>query len=134
MIGIVIVTHGNLAKEFISVTEHVIGKPQEDMVGVCIAPDDGVDHIRNSIEKAIKSVYHEEGVIVLTDMFGGTPANLAISLTGKYKIEVLAGINLPALIKLAQIRNNKNLKDAVLLAREAGIKYMKATCDFFEFV
>src|SRR5881227_3444776 len=102
MIGLVLVTHGRLAAEFRSALEHVVG-PQKQIEAVTIGPDDDVEQRRNDIE-AVKRVDSGQGVAILTDMFGGTPSNLAISVMGRPKVEVLAGINLPMLIKLAKVR------------------------------
>jgi len=123
MIGLVLVTHGRLADEFISALEHVVG-PQEQVMSICIGPDDDMEQRRNDILSAVGKVDTGDGVVVLTDMFGGTPSNLAISIMEKVKIEVIAGLNLPMLIKLASLRTTSNLSDAVEGAREAGIKYI----------
>lgn len=123
MIGIVLVTHGRLALEFIAAMEHVVG-PQAQCEGVCIAPSDDMDRRRADIEAAAKRVDTGDGVILLTDMFGGTPSNLAISLLGRANLEVVAGVNLPMLIRLASVRHDKSVKDAVGLAQEAGRKYI----------
>jgi len=123
MIGMVLVTHGRLAEEFIAATEHVVGV-QEQMRAICIGPDDDMEQRRQDIMDAVKDVESGGGVVLLTDMFGGTPSNLAISLLKKGKIEVIAGINLPMLIKLASVRRGSTLKDAVEAAKEAGLKYI----------
>lgn len=123
MIGMVLVTHGRLAEELIAALEHVVG-PQEKVVPVCIGPEDDMDQRRAEILEKSKSVDEGDGVVVLTDMFGGTPSNLAISIMDKAKIEVIAGINLPMLIKLASTRKTEKLDDAVLSAQEAGRKYI----------
>ncbi len=123
MIGMVLVTHGNLAKEFVSAMEHVVG-PQKNVSAICIGPDDDMESRRSDIETAAKTVDDGDGVVLLTDMFGGTPSNLAISLMGKPNIEVIAGINLPMLIKLATLRKTAGLSDAVDRAQEAGRKYI----------
>jgi mannose PTS system EIIA component len=123
MIGMVLVTHGNLAKEFIAAIEHVVG-PQKNILAVCIGPDDDMENRRSDIETAAKNVDDGDGVVLLTDMFGGTPSNLAISLMGKPNIEVIAGINLPMLIKLATLRKTAGLSEAVDRAQEAGRKYI----------
>lgn len=122
MIGLVIVTHGRLAEEFISVMEHVVG-PQTQIASVCTSPDDDLEAKRQEIIQQIKNVDTGKGVIVLTDMFGGTPSNLAISATAE-KVEALAGINLPMLIKLASVRQTESLQKAAELAAEAGRKYI----------
>ena len=122
MIGLVIVTHGRLAEEFISVMEHVVG-PQTQIASVCTSPDDDLEAKRQEIMQQIKNVDTGKGVIVLTDMFGGTPSNLAIAATTE-KVEALAGINLPMLIKLASVRQTETLQKAAELAAEAGCKYI----------
>ena len=122
MIGIVLVTHGNLAREFIAALEHVVG-PQQYVSAVCIGADDDMEKRRAEILESAKACDTGDGVIVLTDMFGGTPSNLAISVMSQPKVEVLAGINLPMLIKLAKVRENCPLEAAVAAAQEAGRKY-----------
>ena len=123
MIGIVLVTHGKLADEFLSAMQHVVGH-QEQIATACIGPSDDMNERREDIMAKIKTVDSGDGVIVLTDMFGGTPSNLAISIMDKANIEVIAGINLPMLVKLNALRKEKNLKEAVSGAKEAGIKYI----------
>ncbi len=123
MIGLVLVTHGRLAIEFRSALEHVVG-PQSHIATVSIGPEDDIERRRQDIVDAIGEVDTGEGVILLTDMFGGTPSNLAISVMEEGKIEVVAGVNLPMLIKLASIRNEKPLAAAVIAAAEAGRKYV----------
>ena len=123
MIGLVLVTHGGLANELISAMEHVVG-PQENSATVCIGPDDDMERRRADIQKAVGSVETGEGVIILTDMFGGTPSNLAISIMESKSIEVIAGVNLPMLVKLASIRGTMNLQSAIARAQEAGRKYI----------
>jgi mannose PTS system EIIA component len=123
MIGIVLVTHGRLAVEFLAATEHVVGK-QTHTAAICIAPDDDIEARRLDIEAAVQEVDQGKGVVLLTDMFGGTPSNLAISLMGKEGIEVVAGVNLPMLIKLATLRTTTTLEDAVQQAQDAGRKYI----------
>lgn len=123
MIGLVIVTHGRLADEFISVMEHVVG-PQKQIAAVCTAPDDDLEAKRQEIIQRIKDVDSGKGVIVLTDMFGGTPSNLAISVTSEKHVEALAGINLPMLIKLASVRQTETLQKAAEAGAEAGRKYI----------
>ena len=122
MIGLVLVTHGRLAIEFRSALEHMVG-PQRQIEAITIGPDDDVEQCRKNILEAVKKVDSGEGVAILTDMFGGTPSNLAISVMSQPKVEVLAGINLPMLIKLAKIREICPLQDAVAAAQEAGRKY-----------
>ena len=123
MIGLVLVTHGRLALEFIHALEHVVGK-QDCMEAVCIGPDDRMDARRNDIADAIAKVNRGLGVIILTDMFGGTPSNLAISLLEEGKVEVVAGLNLPMLVKLARVRKDSNLHKAAAAAQDAGRKYI----------
>jgi len=123
MIGIVLVTHGRLADEFLSAMQHVVG-PQEQIATACIGPNDDMGERRDDILAKVKEVDTGEGVIVLTDMFGGTPSNLAISIMDKANVEVIAGINLPMLVKLNALRKNNTLKDAVSGAKSAGIKYI----------
>lgn len=123
MIGLVLVTHGKLAVEFRSALEHVVG-PQQNIETVSIGPDDDVDRRRQDILTAIGRVNQGDGVILLTDMFGGTPSNLAISVMEEGKIEVVAGVNLPMLIKLASVRTEKPLADSLSEAQQAGRKYI----------
>jgi mannose PTS system EIIA component len=123
MIGLVLVTHGHLASEFRSALEHVVG-PQKQIETIAIAPDDEADARRRDIMAAANRVNTGKGVVILTDMFGGTPSNLSISVMQPGVIEVLAGVNLPMLIKLASVREDKSLKEAVSFAQEAGRKYI----------
>jgi PTS system mannose-specific IIA component len=123
MIGIVLVTHGNLAREFLAAMEHVVGK-QEQARAISIGPDDDMEKRRADILAAAEEVDTGDGAILLTDMFGGTPSNLAISIMDRAKVEVLAGVNLPMLIKLASVRGTQPLAVAVAQARDAGIKYI----------
>jgi PTS system mannose-specific IIA component len=123
MIGLVLVTHGRLAAEFIAAMEHVVG-PQAQCIAVCIEANDDMEERRAEIARAAADVDLGDGVILLTDMFGGTPSNLAISLLGRPNLEVIAGINLPMLIKLASVRKAKTVSEAVDLAQEAGRKYI----------
>ena len=120
MIGIVLVTHGNLAREFLSAMEHVVGK-QAQARAISIGPDDDMEQRRADIMKAAEEGDTGDGTILLTDMFGGTPSNLAISIMDRAKVEVLAGVNLPMLIKLASVRQTEPLASAVAKARDAGI-------------
>lgn len=123
MIGLVLVTHGNLALEFISAMQHVVGK-QEQIAAVCIGPEDDMELRRAEILKKVSDVNTGSGVVVLTDMFGGTPSNLAISIMSHANVEILAGMNLPMLIKIASLRKDKSMKDTVEGAQEAGKKYI----------
>ncbi|MFN9848285.1 MAG: PTS sugar transporter subunit IIA [Alphaproteobacteria bacterium] len=123
MIGLVIVTHGRLAQEFISAMEHVVG-PQMAVEAICIGPDDNMERRRQDILAACSRVEQGQGVVLLTDMFGGTPSNLAISVMEQTRAEVIAGLNLPMLIKLASVRSRVTLEEAVAAAQEAGRKYI----------
>jgi mannose PTS system EIIA component len=128
MIGLVLVTHGRLATEFVVAMEHVVG-PQRAIAPICIGPDDDMESRRADIANAIAEVDSGRGVIVLTDLFGGTPSNLAISLMKPGKVEVIAGINLPMLIRLEGARRTMNVGDAVAAAREAGRKYISVASE-----
>ena len=123
MIGLVLVTHGRLAKEFILATEHVVGS-QSNIKAICIGPDDDMEQRRVDIMGAVSEVDEGAGVILLTDMFGGTPSNLAISILEKANVEVISGVNLPMLIKLSTVRKQQKLDQAVASAQEAGRKYI----------
>ena len=123
MIGLVIVTHGRLAHEFRDALEYVVG-PQEQLVAVSISPNDDIEARREEIVKAVNEVNTGKGTLLLTDMFGGTPSNLAISVMEQAKVEVIAGVNLPMLIKLASIRGDADLEEAISEAQEAGKKYI----------
>ena len=128
MIGLVLVTHGRLAAEFVVAMEHVVG-PQERIEPICIGADDDMEARREDIAKAIVSVDDGSGVIILTDLFGGTPSNLAISLMKTDKIEVIAGVNLPMLTRLEGARKTMDVKAAVAAAREAGRKYISVASE-----
>ena len=123
MIGMVLVTHGRLAEEFIAALEHVVGH-QEMVRAVCIGPEDDMEQRRRDILARVSEVDDGNGVVVLTDMFGGTPSNLAISIMDKAKVEVIAGVNLPMLIKLSSVRGVEPLAMSVAAARDAGRKYI----------
>lgn len=123
MIGLVLVTHGRLADEFRAALEHVVG-PQQQIEAITIGAEDDADLCRKDIVEAVKRVDSGDGVVILTDMFGGTPSNLAISCMSRPKVEVLAGINLPMLVKLAKVRGDKPLPDAIAAAQDAGRKYV----------
>ena len=125
MIGIVIVTHGRLAAELLAAVHHIVG-PQTHVKTVCIGANDDIDARRSEITEAIKAVDLGKGVVLVTDMFGGTPCNLALTHLKKGKVEVLAGANLPSLIKLISVRINMPLEKAVCEAIESGRKYMRA--------
>ncbi len=123
MIGMVLVTHGRLALELVAALEHVVG-PQSQVASICIGPDDDMEQRRAEIVEAVKKVDGGSGVVVLTDMFGGTPSNLAISIMENSNVEVIAGVNLPLLIKLASVRSTEPLSEAVTQAQDAGRKYI----------
>ena len=123
MIGLIIVTHGNLAREFVAALEHVVG-PQQQIAAISIAPNDDMEERRNAIIAAVKKVGSGDGVIILTDMFGGTPSNLAISVMDSGSVEVIAGVNLPMLVKLARVREEVALTDALKQAQDASRKYI----------
>jgi PTS system mannose-specific IIA component len=123
MIGMVLVTHGHLATEFRAALEHVVG-PQKQLVSISIGPEDDMERRRADILEAIHEADSGDGVVLLTDMFGGTPSNLAISAMNGGNVEVLAGVNLPMLIKLASVRDTASLEQAVLQAQDAGRKYV----------
>ena len=123
MIGIVLVTHGQLAEEFLSAMVHIVGE-QKNIAAICIQPEDDMEKRRDDILKAVKKVEDGDGVILLTDMFGGTPSNLAISVMGEGEVEVIAGVNLPMLIQLARSRQTQTLESAVNDAQDAGKKYI----------
>lgn len=128
MIGLVLVTHGRLASEFIVAMEHVVG-PQKQIAAICIGPEDDMEERRAQIAQAIRAVDKGDGVIILTDLFGGTPSNLAISLMKSDKIEVIAGVNLPMLIRLEGARKTMDVRAAVAAAREAGRKYISVASE-----
>ena len=130
MIGVVIVSHSNIASEFLSVLEHIVGK-QENIEAISIFPHEDVEKKRVEIIKAIKSVDQKKGVIVLTDMFGGTPSNLAISVMDEENVEVVAGVNLPMLIKISSLREKCNMKELIKRSQESGRKYMNIASAFF---
>jgi PTS system mannose-specific IIA component len=129
MIGLILVTHGKLAEEFVHAMEHVVGR-QEAVATVCIGPNDDMQIRREEIARAVQSVDGGKGVIILTDLFGGTPSNLAISLMEAGKVEVIAGINLPMLIRLAKARGCMELIPAVKAARDAGRNYITVASEF----
>ena len=128
MIGLVLVTHGRLAHEFVTAMEHVVGA-QERVAAIAIGPDDDMEARRADIAAAIAEVDAGGGVILLTDLFGGTPSNLAISLLEKGRVEVIAGINLPMLIRLESARKSMNVGAAVAAARDAGRKYISVASE-----
>lgn len=129
MIGLILVTHGKLAEEFVSAMEHVVGQ-QDAIATICIGPNDDMEDRRKEIAKAIETVDSGSGAILLTDLFGGTPSNLAISLLEPGRTEVLAGINLPMLIRLAGARKELPLSKAAYAAREAGRNYITLASEF----
>ena len=128
MIGLVLVTHGALAREFLAAVEHVVG-PQERVALVCIGPEDDMEERRQQIIDGVALVNEGDGVVVVTDMFGGTPSNLAISVLDQGHVEVIAGMNLPMLIKLASLRGDKAIGIVVAEAREAGRKYINVASE-----
>ncbi|PAX08428.1 PTS sugar transporter subunit IIA [Sphingomonas lenta] len=128
MIGLVLVTHGRLADEFVTAMEHVVG-PQPQVATIAIGPEDDMENRRTDIADAIERVDGGAGVIVLTDLFGGTPSNLAISLMERGRVEVIAGMNLPMLIRLGSARKAMKVVDAVAAAREAGRKYISVASE-----
>ena len=129
MIGIILVTHGRLAEEFVAAMEHVVGR-QDGVATICIGPNDDMEKRRQEIADAIATVDTGKGAILLTDLFGGTPSNLAISLLKEGQTEVIAGINLPMLIRLAGARKDMALGDAARAAREAGRTYITLASEF----
>lgn len=128
MIGLVLVTHGQLAREFRAAMEHVVG-PQEAVETISIGPDDDMERRRQDILAAVQKVDTGDGVVLLTDMFGGTPSNLAISVMDQARVEVVAGVNLPMLIKLASVRDDMKLEVAITEAQEAGRKYISVASE-----
>lgn len=131
MIGLILVTHGRLAEEFIVALEHVVG-PQTQVASVCIGPHDDMEARRKEIAAAIRSVDSGAGAIILSDLFGGTPSNLAISLLDAGRVEVIAGANLPMLIRLASARKTMDVSAAVAAARDAGRKYISVASELLE--
>ena len=131
MIGIVLVTHGQLAEEFLSAMVHIVGE-QKHIAAICIQPEDDMEKRRHDILKAVKKVEDGDGVILLTDMFGGTPSNLAISVMSEGEVEVIAGVNLPMLIQLARSRQTQTLESAVNDAQDAGKKYISVASNLLE--
>jgi PTS system mannose-specific IIA component len=129
MIGMILVTHGDLAIEFVKAMEHVVGA-QGAVATVCIGPSDDMEQRRREIANAIRTVDSGEGVVVLTDLFGGTPSNLAISLMEAGKVEVIAGINLPMLIRLAKARRCMSVREAASAARDAGRNYITIASEY----
>ena len=123
MIGMILVTHGRLAEELIAALEHVVG-PQDSIAAICIGPDDDMEQHRQKIMEQTRETDDGDGVVLLTDMFGGTPSNLAISVMDKVNVEVIAGVNLPMLIKLTSVRDSLPLVEAVASAQESGRKYI----------
>jgi mannose PTS system EIIA component len=131
MIGLILVTHGTLAREFLVAMEHVVG-PQKQVVTISIGPRDDMEARRKEIARSIKEVDSGEGVIILTDLFGGTPSNLAISFLDVGKIEVIAGANLPMLIRLESARKAMGISEAIIAARDAGRKYISVASELLE--
>ncbi len=131
MIGIIIITHGALGSELIAVAEHVVGR-QKNLSAISIGPEDDIENRRNEILAKIAQIDEGEGVALLTDMFGGTPSNLAISAMVPDKVEVVAGVNVPMLIKLLSVRTALDLPAAVLTAQEAGRKYINVASNLLK--
>jgi len=131
MIGLILVTHGKLAEEFLVALEHVVG-PQRQVATVCIGPHDDMESRRKEIAAAIKRVESGQGVIILTDLFGGTPSNLCIWRFDSGRVEVIARVNLPMLIRLDSARKNMGVREAVAAAREAGRKYISVASEVLE--
>ena len=131
MIGIVLVTHGRLANEFSAALVHVVG-PQKQIISIAIGANDDMEKRRDDIVNAVEEVDNGNGVIILTDMFGGTPSNLAISIMDPGKVEVLAGVNLPMLIKLASVREECDIKQAIEAAKESGRKYINIASELLD--
>ncbi len=125
MIGLVLITHGEIGPSLRSAMEHVVG-PQQQIAALSIGADDDIQARRRDLESAIVAVDHGDGVILLTDMFGSTPSNLAIAMLGRPDLEVIAGVNLPMLVKLAKIRSNRTLDECIEIAETAGRKYISA--------
>ena len=130
MIGVVLVSHANIAKEMLDVIQHIVG-PQDKIKAISIFPEDNMEKKRLEILDSVKKVDSGQGVIVLTDMFGGTPSNLAISVMENEKIEVVAGVNLPLLIKMMSIRKKKSIKELIKISQESGRKYINVASAFF---
>ncbi len=131
MIGLILVTHGTLASEFVVAMEHVVG-PQQQIATICIGPRDDMELRRKEIAQAIRTVDTGDGVIILSDLFGGTPSNLSISLLEAGRVEVIAGVNLPMLIRLESARKNMTVTQAVAAARDAGRKYISIASELLE--
>ena len=123
MIGMVLVTHGRLAEELVAALEHVVGS-QPNIISICIGPDDNMEQRRSEIMESSIKADEGDGVVLLTDMFGGTPSNLAISIMEKANVEIIAGVNLPMLIKLASVRKTEPLNKAIESAQKSGRKYI----------
>lgn len=131
MIELILVTHGTLANEFVVAMEHVVG-PQKQVATICIGPRDDMEVRRKDIARAVKEMDTGDGVIILSDLFGGTPSNLAISLLETGKVEVIAGVNLPMLIRLESARKSMPIYDAIIAARDAGRKYISVASELLE--
>ena len=123
MIGIIIVTHGNLALELKSAMEHILGA-QKNIEIICISSDDDLDERKNDIEGSIKKIDNNSGIVMLTDMFGGTPSNLAISFLKTGKIEIISGVNLPMLVKLIGLRDSNDLSGVAQETKDSAQKYI----------
>ncbi|HIG23810.1 MAG TPA: PTS sugar transporter subunit IIA [Henriciella marina] len=131
MIGIVVVSHGKLARELVRATEHVVGE-QEYFRSISIEAEDDIDARREQIRETVAACNTGKGVIIVTDMFGGTPSNLAISVMPDARIDVIAGVNLPMLIKLVEVRGEAKLADAVKAARDAGQSYIRIASEVMD--
>lgn len=131
VIALVIVTHGQLGQEFINVLNHVMG-PQEKVAAFALEPKDTPAQRYQDLVSLVESLQSKEGVIVLTDMFGGTPSNMALMLQDQPNLEIIAGINLPLLLKLATVRTTMPLKEAILEAQTAGRKYIHVASELLK--
>ena len=121
LIGIVVVTHGNLAEELISAVKFVLSEePSVKLAGVSLDPSKEFDTFKKVIDDSIKSVDDGEGILLVTDMFGGTPSNISLTFLDDEKIEVISGVNLPMLLKLSTLKSDVKLNDAIKIAEKAG--------------
>jgi len=121
MVGIVVVTHGELAKELIAVVRFVLrSDPSIKMLGVCLDPNKEFENFKIDIKNAIKKVKEKDGILLVTDMFGGTPSNISLTFLEENKVEVVSGANLPMLLKLATLKEDVTLEEAVRTAESTG--------------